>query len=240
MNHTTLYVGALIIGGSFIVGQYVVSDPVRNADRVITVQGTGTSKQTPNIAHVSFGVVISGQPSASQATDMMAKKMNAVLAAIKAAGIADGDITTQSLSVNPAFDYNNGTQVPRGFDANQQVDVTIRKTDTAGDIISKATAAGANQIGSVSFTSDDQSSAQLSAEQDAIRNANKKAQAIASELHVRLGKVKTYSVDSSPNLPMPYAADAKFGLGGGAPTAPNVPVGTQETTASVSITYEIR
>ncbi len=240
MNHTTLYIGAIIIGGSFIIGQYVVSDPARNADRVITVEAMGTSKQTPNIAHVSLGVTVSGQPSASQATDMMAKKMNAVLAAVKAAGIADADITTQGISVNPAFDYSNGNQIPKGFDANQQVDVTIRKTETAGDIIAKATGAGANQIGGVSFTSDDQSSAQLSAEQDAITNATKKAESIASALHVHLGKVKTYSVNTPSSGPIPFVASDKTAIGGGAPTTPDVPVGTQDTTASVTVTYEIR
>jgi len=238
MNQQSLYIIAVIIGGSFIAGQYIVSEPVRNADRVISVQATGTAKQTPNIAHVSLGVTVLGQPSASQATDMMAKKMNAVLAAVRSLGIADADIMTQGVSVNPAFDYNNGTQVPKGFDANQQVAVTIRSIDIAGDVIAKATQAGANQIGGVTFTSDDQSSAQVSAEQDAIANAQKKAQAIASSLHVRLGKVKTYSVESSPYGPVPFAmADKAMG---GAVTAPEIPVGTQDTNVTVSVTYEIR
>ena len=240
MNHTSLYIVAIIVGASFIVGQYVVSDPVRNADRTITVQGTGMSKQTPNIAHVSLGVSVSGQATASDATDMMAKKINAVLDAVRGLGIKDADIATQGITVNPAFDYTNGAQVPKGFDANQQVDVTIRKTDQAGDVIAKATQAGANQIGGVTFSSDNQSSADVSAEQDAIANAQKKAEAIAGSLHVRLGKVKTYSVDSGVSRPMPYAADAKFGIGGAAPTAPEVPIGTQDTTTSVSVTYEIR
>lgn len=240
MNHTSLYIVAIIIGASFIMGQYVVSDPVRNADRVITVQATGTSKQTPNIAHVSLGVTVSRATSATEATDAMAKKINAVLDAVRGLGIKDADITTQGISVNQAFDYTNGAQVPKGFDANQQVDVTIRKTDQSGDVIAKATQAGANQIGGVSFTSDNQSSADVSAEQDAITNAQKKADAIASSLHVHLGKVKTYSVDSSPSRPVPFAADAKFGIGGGVPMTPEVPVGTQDTNVTVSVTYDIR
>lgn len=239
MNHTTFYIVAIIVGVSYMAGQYIVSDPVRNADRVITVQANGTSKQVPNIAHVTLGVSVSRQPSASEATDMMAKKMNAVLAAVRALGIADTDITTQGISVNPAFDYNDGAQVPKGFDASQQVEVKIRKTETSGDVIAKATAAGANQIGGVSFTSDDQSAAQLSAEQDAIVKAEKKAEAIASALHVRLGKVKTYSVNSSNPQPFPYAVAENKAMGG-AVTAPDVPVGTQETTASATVTYEIR
>lgn len=238
MNQTSLYIVAGIIGLSFVTGQYVVSDPVRNADRIIAVQATGTAKQTPNIAHVTLGVSIVGQQTAALATDAMAKKMNAVLAAVRGLGIADADIATQGISVNPAFDYMNGSQVPKGFDASQQVNITIRNTEKSGDVIAKATEAGANQIGGISFTSDDQDAAQVSAEQDAIKNAQKKAEAIAQSLHVRLGKVKTYSVDSQ-NRPVPYMMEAKA-VGGDTVTPPEVPAGTQETTATVSVTYEIR
>ncbi|MCE9643124.1 MAG: SIMPL domain-containing protein [Candidatus Andersenbacteria bacterium] len=240
MNTTSLYIVAGIVGVSFIAGQYIVSDPVRNADRSITVQGMGTSKQVPNIAHVTLGVNISSASSAQDATDQMAKKINAVLASVRALGIEDKDIATQGISVNPAYDYTNGAQTPKGFDATQQIDVTIRDTKKSGDVIAKATGAGANQVGGVSFTSDDQSVADVSAEQDAIANAQKKAEAIAGSLHVHLGKVKTYSVDSNNPRPIPYAMDSKLGIGGGVPTTPEVPVGTQETTTTVSVTYEIR
>jgi uncharacterized protein YggE len=179
------------------------------------------------------------QSTAAQATDALAKKINEVIKTIKGAGIVDADIATQNVSVNPSYDYTNGAQTPKGFDASEQVTVTIRKAGAVGDIVSKATGAGANQIGGVQFTTDNSDAVELAAEKDAILNANKKAQDVANALHVTLGKVKTYSV-SQDNRPIPYAMDAKAVGMGGAPTAPEVPVGTQDTAVSVSVTYEIR
>lgn len=239
MNQTTLFATAAILGAFYVAGQHIAAEPARDVDRMITVQATGKSTVTPNIAHITLGVSVQGQSTAAQATDTLGKKINDVIKALKDAGIADADIATQNVSVNPAYDYTDGRQVPKGFDANEQVDVKIRKTDTVGDIISKVTAVGANQVGGVQFTSDDADAVQLAAEKDAINNANKKAQDIANALHVSLGKVKTYSVN--PGIqPMPYAMDAKAVGAGSAPTAPDVPVGSQDTTVSVSVTYDIR
>ncbi len=239
MIQPTFLITAVIIGLAFIVGQYVVSDPVRNADRTITVQATGTSKDVPNIAHITLGVQIQQQATAAIATDMLGKKVNSVLAVVRGMGIEDKDIMTQNIAVNPSYDFQNGSQVPRGFDASQQVVVTVRKADTVGEIVAKATAAGANQIGGVQFTTDSPEVVQLSAEKDAIANATKKAEQLADSLNVRLGKVKTYSAQGNVGGPM-YAMEAQALGKDMAVTAPEVPVGTQETSVTVSVTYEIR
>lgn len=237
MNQSTLFVTAGILGACFVAGQYVMAEPTRNIDRNITVQATGKTTSTPNIAHITLGVTVN-QQTAAQATDALAKKINDVIKVVKDSGIADADIATQNVSVNASYDYTNGAQTPKGFDASEQVVVTIRKADTVGDIVAKATGAGANQVGGVQFTSDNSDAIQLAAEKDAILNANKKAQDVADALHVKLGKVKTYSV-SQDSRPIPYAMDSKA-MGGGVPTAPEVPVGSQDTAVSVSVTYEIR
>ncbi|MEK7499115.1 MAG: SIMPL domain-containing protein, partial [Patescibacteria group bacterium] len=197
-------------GALYAFGQYISSEPIRNQDQVLTVQATGKVSSVPDIAHVTLGVQIQPQPTAAQATDMLAKQTNAVVAAIKKLGIEEKDIKTQNISVQPSYgygeaipsaaepavmlgaptiDFGNRNQELRGFEGSEQIEVTIRKTDKvskpgdlAGSVIAEATKAGANQIGGVTFSSDDSQVTGLEAEQDAIANARKKAEELARTL----------------------------------------------------------
>lgn len=240
MNQSPFLIPVIIAGCLYALGQYISSQPLRSQDNFITVQATGKANSTPNIAHVTLGVQVQPQQTAQAATDMLAKQGNAVIDAVKALGIAEADIKTQNISVQPSYTYDNGKQSLRGFEANEQIEVTIRNTAQSGDVISKGTEAGANQVGGVTFKTEDVSSQQLSAEKEAIKNARKKADELADALNVRLGKVKQYNVQQNFPGPMPYALESKAMGGDASSVVPQVPVGTQENSVMVTITYEIK
>ena len=240
MEQKTLFIAIALVGALYIVGQYVASEPARNADNVLTVQATGKAKSTPGIVHVVLGVRVEPQATSEAATDMLAKQANAVIDAVEKIGIERADIATQNFSVQPAYTYDNGKQTLKGYEGSEQLDITVRVADTAGDVIARATEAGANQIGGVSFKNDDPEVAQLSAEQDAIANARNKAEALAKSLGVRLGKVKNYNAQQQYGGLMPYAMEAKAMGGDVAVVPPQLPVGTQESTVTVTVTYEVR
>ncbi len=267
MNQSPFLLPVIVAGALYAFGQYVSSEPIRNQDQVLIVQATGKASSVPDIAHVTLGVHIEPQSTAPQATDMLAKQANAVVAAIKKLGIEDKDIKTQNVSVQPSYgygeailsptepggisgaptiDFGNRNQVLRGFEGSEQIEVTIRKTDKvskpgdlAGSVIAEATKAGANQIGGVTFSAADSQTDQLAAEKDAIANARTKAEDLAGALHVRLGKVKNYNAQPNYGGPYPYAMEAKA-MGGDSVTPPEVLPGTQENSVTVTITYEIR
>ena len=196
------------------------------------------AENVPSLAYITLGVQVQSQPTAQEATDMLAKQGGAVIDAVKKLGIEEKDIATKNISVQPSYDYAEGRQALRGYEGSQQVEVTIRDTNMSGDIIARATEAGANQIGGISFKSDDPEAQQLAAEQDAIANARAKAEDLADALGVRLVKVKSYSAQQTYGGPIPYALEARGG--DTAVASPQVPVGTQETQATVSVTYELR
>lgn len=235
------FVSAVLLGGIFyVVGQYVVSGPVRDAGNALTVQATGAAHATPNLAHVVLGVQVSSQQTAAAVTDMLAAQGNLVIAAVKKLGIAEVDIQTQNISVQPTYNYDNGKQILKGYEGSQQLDITVRKTDQAGNAIAKAAEAGANQIGGITFKNDDPEVTQLAAEKDAIANARNKADALAKSLGVRLGKVKNYTAQQNNyGGPVPYALEGKA-MGTDTVTPPELSAGTQETTVNVTVTYEIR
>lgn len=247
MNQSPLLLPVIVAGALYAFGQYVSSEPIRNQDQILTVQATGRASSVPDIAHVTLGVHIEAQATAPQATNMLSKQTSAVVAAIQKLGIEEKDIKTQNISVQPVYNYEEGKQTLRGFEGSEQIEVTIRKTDkvskpgdVAGEVIARGSEAGANQIGGVTFSSDDLQGASLAAEKDAITNARKKAEELADALHVRLGKVKNYTVQPGYGGPVPYAMETKAAMGGDSVASPPVLPGTQENSVTVNITYEIK
>ncbi len=84
----------------------LAADPTTNNEHVISVSGTGKVTIKPDVADVSLGVQTQ-RDTAKAARDAAAQTMNSVLAALKSLGIADDDIQTSMLSINPVYDYNS-------------------------------------------------------------------------------------------------------------------------------------
>lgn len=237
---------AIVVGGLFYVGgQYVASQPQRveqevTANREITVAGHGKVLATPTVAQLTLGVTTGPQATAEAAMDLLARRFAAVVEAVRAEGVEKDDIKTTNLSVNPVYDFRDGQQALRGYEATESIEVKIRDLDKTGAVVSRATQEGVNQVGGIQFVIDDPEDLQREAEKEAIADAKKNAQALAKELGVSLGRVKAFSANDGVPPPPPLyplaslpAADAR---GEDLP----VPSGTNEISAQVQITYELR
>ncbi|MBI4836597.1 MAG: SIMPL domain-containing protein [Candidatus Abawacabacteria bacterium] len=215
----------------------------------------------PDIAQMNFTVISKGATVAVASNDNT-KKMNAVLAAVKSMGVEEKDIRTTSYYLDPEYNYDTDPSKIVGYRAEQGLEVKVRAKDKAGEILQKATTAGANQVGQIYFTIDDPEQLKSQAREKAFNKAKEKAQTLARQAGVRLGKVINFSDDQGGYYPpMPYygnemggggydknydasATDRSFGaqVGAPAPSAPPAPVlqpGSQEVTAYVTMTYEI-
>lgn len=231
---------ALVAGGAYIVGKNIEArgyNPV-----LVTVDGRGEVTASPDIGELNFGVQTERHSSAEEAMEELSTKMNAIVAAVKAQGIADKDVITQNLSLYPSYDWDEGERINQGFEANQSLRVKVRDMDNIGTVLSAATSAGANQAGGVSFTIDDPEDLQAEARTKAIENAEEKAEVLAAQLGKRLGEIRNYSEGSSGGMPpMPYMArDAMAVEESVAQNAVPVPTGEQEVTVNVNITYELK
>lgn len=230
----------LLAGGFYLTGKIIEQKDF--TPMVISVDADGKVSAPPDIAVVSFGVQTGRQGTAQQAIKLLADKMQEVIDAVKKDGIEDKDISTDSLSLNPAYDWKDGQQIPRGFEANQSLHVKVRDLDKIGAILSAVTAAGANQIGGVDFTIDDPEKLQAMAREKAITKAEAKAQKLAAELGKSLKRLKGFSEGGGYTPPMPYAkANIMMDRAEGASLAAvPVPTGEQDITVSVSLTYELQ
>lgn len=229
---------AVIACGAYLVGKTM---EVRGYQPLqISVVGNGKVFATPDIATLSFGVQTGRQATAQQAIERLRTDMDAIIAAVKKLGIEEKDIRTESLWMNPAYDWIEGRQISRGFEASQSLQVKVRDLAKIGQVLTDATGAGANQAGGVNFTIDDPDTLASEARDEAISDAQEKAKELARRLGRRLSKLKAYNESFGGVPPMPYydRSMASEGMGGAAAGMP-VPSGEQEVNVSVVLTYEV-
>ena len=116
--------------------------------------------------------------------------------------------------------------------------IKVRDFSKINSVIDTATADGANQIGGLSFTVDNPEKFQAEARKEAIAKAKLKAEDIARESGINLGRIINVSegYNMAP-LPMYAQAEKTVGMGGGG-TPTQVEPGSSEISVTVTLSYE--
>lgn len=223
---------ALLLGVAALVavlrpeGAGAVATQDKVAD-MVTVTGVGSVKAVPDTAQISAGVETRGS-TAKEAMNANAEAMRKVIAALKAAG--GKNIATQFVSLSP---FTTPEGKPDGFVASNTVNAEI-DVDQAGELIDAAVAAGATNVFGPSLSLSDADNLYREALKKAVADAKQRAELLAGAAGRGLGRVISIT-EGGVNTPVPVFAKAEAADGGGAPVEP----GTQQTSASVSITYEL-
>jgi uncharacterized protein YggE len=221
---------ALLAG--HLVAAALAATAAHAADRLVTVTGEATLAVAPDIAVMRVGVNSTAK-TAREAGDANSKQMTAVLAAIKEAGIADRDVQTSRLSLQPQYDASRpGTSKLVGFQANNQVTINIRDIGKLPAVIDQAIAAGANEMSGLEFVVSQQSKLLDQARDEAIADARRKADLYAKAAGAKLGAV--VSINEEGLSPQQRPMQAMRG-GAGVPIAP----GEQTLHAVVTVSYEL-
>ncbi len=210
------------------------------AANTITVSGHGEFDAAPNMATFTFSVV-SDKSTAAAAQADATQKQNAVSAYLTQQGIADKDIQTSGYNVNPQYDYTDGKQTLRGYEARQSTTVKVRDLTKAGDLLVGVGQQGATEVSGLNFTFDDPNAPQTQARQKAIADAKAKADELAKELGVSVVRVTAFNESQGSNIVRPMAAYASMGMGAADKAqAPEINPGQNTVIDDVTITYEIR
>jgi uncharacterized protein YggE len=202
----------------------------------VTVSGHGSVLVPPDTASVVVGVDVI-EKTLGAAQDSATKQMNAIVRALKAAGIKDEDIQTVNFSVNIIRNYDqSGTPGPiTGFEVMNQVNVTVRETNQLGSLLDTVVSKGANSIYGISFYVADPTDAASQARTQAVQDARQKAQELASAAGVQLGRVISISEGAGAiSPPVPYATSKAQGAG-----AAPIQAGTSEIDVDVQMTFEL-
>jgi uncharacterized protein len=234
---TKIFMAGLLAASFLAPTAAEAADPT---PRRIVVLGEGEASVKPDIAILSLAVMREA-PSAGEALASNSKAMTDVIAALKAAGVAERDLQTAGVQINPRYDYVNkpdGTQVTKlaAYQVTNTVTVRVRDLGKTGEIIDKAVSLGVNQGGSVTFTNDDPKATLTEARQNAIADAIDKAKTLTAAAGVKLGQVMEISDVAYAQPPLPIQAKAFDGTAG---EATPVEAGENAYKVQVNVTFEL-
>jgi len=200
----------------------------------IQVTGSGSVSGKPDVALLNLGVSTE-RASVTEAREEAAVAMQKVIDSLRANGVAENDIQTQHFSIQPQFDFIDGKQLLRGYRVTNMVSIKVRDLNKIGEAIDGAAAAGGDiiQVQSIRFTIDDPTELQAQARMKAMQDAQAKAQTLAQEGGVRLGKPVSISEVIGFSSPVSFGKAEEFS------TTP-IEAGELEVAVTVTVIYSIK
>jgi hypothetical protein len=233
----------------------------------ITLAGHGEVSAVPDIANVSFTIHKEGK-TVKIAQDAVAVVEKSALDFLKTNKIEDKDIKTANVSFNPKYEYKQtlcpqttvgseaagdikvtsmpyycggGKQVLVGYEAYESITVKVRDTDNVGKITQGLGGLGVTDLSGPNFAIDKEEDLKKEARKKAIEDAKEKAEILADDLGVKLGKIISFSEDGSYPMDMYYGKSAMMEASINTVPAPaSIPKGENTISADVVIIYEIK
>jgi hypothetical protein len=200
----------------------------------LDLSAEGEVHPTPDMATLTLGVT-NEAPTAAEAMQATNAAMGRVIAAVKAAGVDARQIQTSSLNLSPQYTYAQN-QPPKltGYQASNEVTVTVLDLARVGPVADAVTGAGATNIGQISFGLRSRVPAENLARLAAVKALQDKAAlyADASGYHIkRLVNLSEGGFVTTPPPPIPLMRAQAMEA---APT----PVETGELTVRVQVSGE--
>ncbi len=203
--------GAAIVCGCLLAQAALLAQTAAITPPPGSVQGSGTVSVTanPDQAQLVIGVVTEAA-TAESAAATNASSTSAVIDAIKQVLGNTGSAPTRGYSITPRYAEGARTQRAQhivGYTATNNLEVTTNDLDLTGKLIDAAASAGANNIGSVSFTLKNPEPLKQQALSLAAKEALAHAEAIAAGLGARIGAVISAQEEVSGLRPVFAAAE---------------------------------
>lgn len=207
--------------------------------RTVTVGGHGEAAGVPDRARVRLGVQVQG-PTASEALRENSRRMAALVATLREAGIGERQIRTDNVSLWPEYESAQPNEAPKivRYRAGNTVEVRVDDLKALGGVLDRAVAAGGNTIDGVSFEIAEPAPLLDEARRAAMADARRRADLLAAAAGARLGPVLTIdeSGGAAPGpVPMPRMRMSMAASAQDVPTSP----GEQQLEANVQVTWEL-
>ena len=231
----------------------------------ISFSGHGEVTAVPDIANIYF-TISKDDKTVKDAQAGVAVIEKKALDLLKAKSVDEKDIKTANASFYPKYEYRqaicpqipmgagtagvtlnpsspyycpSGKQVLVGYTASESITVKIRNTDNVGDIMQGLGTTGVSDLSGPNFAIDKEDAFKAEARKKAIDDAKQKAEVLAKDLGVSLGKITSFN--ESGNYPIMYEKNSMMASGATPSAAPAViPKGENTISSDVTITYEIR
>jgi uncharacterized protein YggE len=233
-----LALASLLLAGTAFAQTAPVAAPMTPSDgTLLSISAQAEARRVPDVATLSAGVVTQAAD-ANAAMRANATQMDKVMAAIKAAGIAERDIRTSGISLNPQYKYvENQSPTITGYQASNTVDLKVRDVARLGKVLDALVASGANQVNGPNFEIDQPEPVYDQARRDALQKAQARAEMYAKALGLKVRRIVSISVGGGyrPPMPMPMMAMARAKNESDTSVAP----GETTLTANLDVVFEL-
>ena len=245
---------------SGVVGIFAFS--YKNIDDVdggsITFSNIGEITVTENqVANIVFSFSETNKD-VSIARNTVTQKTNKTFEQLGKFNIEDKDIQTTDYSVYPKYKYitinyknrersteeRRSERMLEGYKVTHETRIKIRNIDDISDILNIITNNDPENIGNVSFGLDEEAAERLKDDATvlAIKNTKSKAQKIAKESGINLGKIINISIGENYRTPQFRAQTFKENASISYEDSSSIPIysGERKITITATITYEVK
>lgn len=254
-KHSTLLLGFILILALMAITRFTPLRPHWGSweskyTSTITVTGEAEETVTNQIAQFTAGVEAI-EADKETALTKANEAMNTLVAQVKAMGVAEADIQTQTASVYQETEYeqiepmiyppmpDTGSARKGNWRANNSVSITLRTVNQASALLDLLNNSGANYVYGPSFSIDSATeNDELLAK--AVIDAREKAEKLATANGQKVGKIISLSeMDYSMYGGYAETMSARVMDNGKAMPAPELEPGSSKVTQSVSVTFEL-
>lgn len=216
-----------------------LSSPDNN--KTLLTTGSATTQVKPDKVTVSLGVETTNTK-AKAALAANSELMNKIISALKIAGVKENETSTSSFTITPNRDYtidkNQGKLI--GFTVSNSIQIDSNNVNKTSEWIDTAISSGANNVNSIYFSLSDKKLDDIKKQllNEAIENANEKADIAASAFGLKIVGIRTVTIDQPTPIftgPTSYSATSLKNEA----FAPSTPImtGQQQISQSVNIVY---
>lgn len=180
---------ACVLGmGLAACGRSQVIVPEGSSANSITVTASAEAKVAPDKA-TFYTEVMAQAATAKEAQATGAETTNAVIAALKAAGVDEKDIQTNYTNVSPIYDWTSEESTITGYEMRTSLRVSGVDLDNVASLMETCVAAGASSVNGPEYYVSSYDDVYAQALADAMAASKPKAEAIAKAAGVSLGEV---------------------------------------------------
>jgi uncharacterized protein len=201
----------------------------------ITMPGTAQMNTKPDLVVITLRIQSLDKDSVVTAKNHVAEILDRVIKALKQLGLTDNQIETLSYNIEQQYNWENGTNVFKGFLVSCSLKITVKDADTAGKVIDASVDAGA-YVDSISFELSKEKEATLKKQllSEAVNDAKDKANAVMVALGQHLGRAKSVSMNEEYQ---PYVYYKNAGMNDR--VALSVPTTIMQSSLTISVTVTI-
>jgi uncharacterized protein YggE len=215
-------------------------------ERSISVSGDAEVKVAPDQVQLMLAIE-TAEKTVSKAKALNDERLARTLAVLKKQGIAEKDLQTDQVSINPVNDSGSygysKMKEPDGFQVRRSISVLLRDVSKFEGLLTAVLEAGTNHVEGISFQTSELRKHRDTARALALKAAKEKAEAMAKEYGLKVGKARSIAESSSgwagPYLRGGVAQNMVQNVGGGGESSEAFAAGQISVRATVSVTFDV-